>query len=113
MFDLITLPFSLFENPFYNSVVMAIIGYIAYKTSFAIVGEIGLRGEVGSIAHWIIRLFIFVLGWFLCCIVIALITFIINNWIIITISAILLITIYILYKYAKKHSQSILNKKFF
>jgi len=113
LFDLITSSLSLFENPFYNYMAMAIKGFIAFKVAFAIVGELGLRGEAGSIAHWIIRLFIFAFIWLICCIAIVLITFIINNWIIITISGILLLVIYVLKIYANKNPKSILNKKIF
>lgn len=113
MFDLITSPLSLFENPFYNYIAMAIVGFIAFKIAFAIVGELGLRGETGSIVHWIIRLFIFAFIWFICCVAIALITFVINNLIVITISAMLILIVYILKIYAKKNPKSILNKKIF
>lgn len=113
LFDLITSPFSIFENPICDYVVLAIIGYIAYKVAFGTVGDLGLRGEVGSIAHWIIRFFVFVFIWFICCVAITLITFIINNWIIITISAILLLVVYVLNIYANKNPESILNKKIF
>lgn len=113
LFDLITSPLSLFENPFYNYIAMAIIGFIAFIIAFGIVGDLGLRGEAGSIVHWIIRLFVFVFIWLVCCVAIELITFIINNWIIITINAILLMVLYVLKIYANKNSKSILNKKIF
>lgn len=113
LFDLITSPFSIFENPICDYVVLAIIGYIAYKVAFGTVGDLGLRGEAGSIAHWIIRFFVFAFIWFICCVAITLITFIINNWIIIMISAILLIIVYVLKIYANKNPESILNKKIF
>lgn len=113
LFDLITSPLSLFENPFYNYIAMAIIGCVAFKIAFTIVGDLGLRDEAGSIAHWIIRFFVFVLIWFICYVAIALISFVINNWIIVTISAILLIIVYVLKIYANKNSKSILNKKIF
>lgn len=113
LFDLITSPFFIFENPICDYVVLAIIGYIAYKVAFCTVGDLGLRGEAGSIAHWIIRFFVFVFICFICCVAITLITFIINNWIIITISAILLLVIYVLKIYANKNPESILNKKIF
>lgn len=113
LFDLITSPLSLFENPFYNYIAMAIIGFIALKIAFAIVGELGLTGEAGSIVHWIIRLFVFAFTWFICCVAIVLITFIIDNWISIIASIILLLIIYCLKKYAKKKPTIVLNKKLF
>ena len=110
---MITSPLSLFENPIYNYIAIAIIGYIAYKIAYAAVGELGFEGEVGSISHWIIRIFVFTFIWFICCLAIALITFIINNWIIITISAILLLIVYVLKMYTNKNPESILNKRIF
>lgn len=44
LFELITSPVSLFENHIYDYIVMAIIGYIAYKVAFGAVGDLGLRG---------------------------------------------------------------------
>ena len=57
IFDLITSPLSLFENPIHNYIAMALIGAAAFGIAYRIVGELGLRGEAGSIAHWIIRFF--------------------------------------------------------
>ena len=113
IFDFITSPFSLFENPFYDYIAIAVIGYIAYKIAYGIVGDIGLRREVGSIAHWIIRFIVFVTIWLVSCIIIKAITFIINNWIIVTICVIMLLMLYIAKKYADAHPDSILNKKLF
>ena len=113
IFDLITSPFSLFENPLQNYIAMAIIGAISYGIAFRAVGELGLRRETGSIAHWIIRFLVFVAIWLVSCIIIKAITFIINNWIIVTICAIMLLILYITKKYADAHPDSILNKKLF
>lgn len=113
IFDFITSPFSLFDNPFYNYIAIAAIGYIAYKIAYAIVGNLGLRGEIGSIVHWIIRFFIFTLSWLIACIVIKLSVFIINNWILVIICFGLLAILYIIKKYAQLHPNSILNKKLF
>lgn len=113
IFDFITSPFSLFENPFYDYIAIAVIGYIAYKIAYGIVGDIGLRREAGSIAHWIIRFIVFITIWLVSCIIIKAITFIINNWIIVTICVIMLLMLYIVKKYADAHPNSILNKKLF
>ena len=113
IFDLITSPLSLFENPIHNYIAMAVIGAIAFAIAFRAVGELGLRGKAGSIAHWIIRLFVFVFIWLLCCVAIKIITFIINNWLVIIISIVLLLIVYLMKKYADSHPYSILNKKLF
>lgn len=113
IFDLITSPLSLFENSIHNYIAMVVIGAIAFAIAFRAVGELGLRGEAGSIAHWIIRLFVFVFIWLLCCVAIKIITFIINNWLVIIISIVLLLIVYLMKKYADSHPDSILNKKLF
>ena len=113
IFDLITSPLSLFDNPIYDFITMTIIGFIAFKIAFAIVGEMGLRGEAGSIAHWIIRFFILLLICSIFYTIIKIVTFIIDNWIIIIIGTTLLLLILLLNYYAKKNSKSILNKKIF
>ncbi len=113
IFDLITASFSLFENPIYNYIAMTIIGLIAFKLAFGIVGKSELRGEAGSIAHWTIRFLAFVFIWLACSILIKLITFIINNWLMLIISCLLLLLIYILKIYSKSNPASILNKKIF
>lgn len=111
IFEIFTLPFSLFDNPIENYIAMGIIGYIAYKIAYSEVGKLRLRGEGGSIAHWTIRAIVFIVIWFICCIVIRTIDFIINNWISVIISLALGIILYIIEEYAVSHPESILNKK--
>lgn len=113
IFDLITSPFSLFENPFYDYIAMAFIGYIAYIIAFKIVRELGFRGETGSIAHWSIRFVVMSLIWLACCIIIKVITFVIDNWLVVIISLIVISVFYIIKKYANSHSESIFNKRLF
>lgn len=111
IFDLITSQFSLFEDPLYNYVAMAIIGSIALKVAFTAVGDLGFKGTLGSITHWIIRFIVFVIVWFIFLVVINVIKFIKNNLISIIICSILSIVLYILKEYAESHPSCILNKK--
>ena len=113
IFDLITSPLSLFEDPIHNYIAVAVIGAIAFAIAFRVVGELGLRGEAGSIAHWIIRFLVFVFIWLLCCIAVKIITFIMNNWLGVIISIVLLLIVFIMKKYADSHPESKLNKKIF
>ena len=92
IFDFIVSPLSVFENPFYNYIIITIIGLLAFYVAWNIVGKLGIRGKLGSLLHWIIRIITFVSIWFLCIII-------------------LLLTLFMLKKYAKKHSNSVLNKK--
>lgn len=62
--------FSLLENPLDDYVIMAIIGIVAYGIAYSLVGKlyhydiIDGRG-VGQIMHWIIRLVVFVIIFYL------------------------------------------------
>ena len=113
IFNLITSPLSLFENPIHNYIAMTVIGAAAFVIAFRTVGELGLRGDAGSLAHWIIRFFVFVFIWLLCCIAIRFIIFIMNNWLVILIIIVLLLIVYLIKKYADSHPESTLNKKTF
>lgn len=112
-FDLITSPFSLFENPIYDYLAMALIGAVAFVIAYRTVGELGLRGEAGSIAHWIIRFIVFSVIWLICCLLIKIVYYVIDNWITIIICAIMMLLIFIAKKYANVHPNSFLNKKLF
>lgn len=113
IFDLITSPYSLFDDPIYNYVAMAIVGSIAFIIAWNIVGKSGIRGELGSILHWTIRIIAFIVLWILFSILISIIIFIINNWTMILMCLIILIVLLIIERYAKKHSNSFWNKKLF
>lgn len=70
LFEYIVDSFSLLENPLDDYVVMAIIGIIAYGVAYSLVGKlynydiIDGRGA-GHILHWIIRLIVFVIIFYL------------------------------------------------
>ncbi len=113
IFDLITSSYSLFENPFYNYIAMFIVGSIAFAIAWNLVGEIGARGELGSILHWIIRFIAFIIIWFIFSILISIILFIKRHWLILLICVVFLAIMFILNIYAKRHPNSFLNKKIF
>lgn len=70
LFEYIVDSFSLLENPLDDYVVMAIIGIISYAIAYGLVGKlynyhmIDGRGA-GHILHWIIRLIVFVIIFYL------------------------------------------------
>ncbi len=113
IFDLITSPYSLFDDPIYNYISMAIVGSIAFTIAWNIVGKSGIRGELGSILHWTIRIIAFIVVWFLFSILISITIFIINNWVMTLMCLIILIILLIIKWYAKKHPKSFWNKKLF
>ena len=80
IFDYIVSSLTLFDNSLLNYIAMAIIGIFSFRIAFSIVGKIGIRGELGSIFHWIIRLIVFVLIWAISFSLIKIIITIINNW---------------------------------
>ena len=111
IFDLITSPLSLFENPLHNYLSITIIGLIAFAIAWNAVREIGVRGEAGSILHWILRISAFIVIWLVLSILIFIISFVVNNWIYLLIITSLIIVLYILKIYADNHPDSVLNKK--
>ena len=86
-FDQLTAPFSLPLEPITEYIILAFIGFLAYKLSFKLVGDMydakAISGSVlGSIFHWILRLGIFVSLWGLANGVIAVCRFIAEHWVI-------------------------------
>jgi hypothetical protein len=61
LFDLLVFPISISENIFVDIILLSIIGTVAYKSSYFLVGESGIRGDFGSLVHWIIRIIVYVL----------------------------------------------------
>lgn len=70
LFEYITDSFSLLENPLDDYLVMSIIGIVACAIAYGLVGRlynydiIDGRGA-GHVFHWIIRLFVFVIIFYL------------------------------------------------
>lgn len=64
VFEIITEEYVLFDNVIYNYIILSIIGVIALKVAWDFVGKLYDYGIIigkssGSIIHWIIRLMIF------------------------------------------------------
>lgn len=83
IFESLTSPLTVSDNYFVDSIIIGLIGIIAFKVAFKIVGDIGAFGEFGSILHWIIRFVTFFLLWFVCSLFIGVIKFIISHIIVI------------------------------
>lgn len=83
IFELLTSPLTVSDNYFVDSIIIGLIGIIAFKVAFKIVGDIGLFGEFGSILHWIIRFVTLFLLWFACSVFIGVTKFIISHIIVI------------------------------
>lgn len=99
LFELLISPLSISDNYVVNSIVIALIGFLAYKIAFKIVGDIGVRGGLGSLLHWIIRLLLFVLLWGSCCIAVIATKFVISHIVFISILVVGLGLILLLSKY--------------
>lgn len=68
LFDFIVDPLGLPIDWYYEYIIMAVVGLLAYELAFDKTGNLIARGIVsrgfgGSIAHWIIRLLFFVIIW--------------------------------------------------
>ncbi len=76
IFDLLTDPLGLPILPLIEWFILIIIGEISYRIAYYIVGETGASGAEASLAHWIIRFFVYAVIWA----VIRAIIWIIRNW---------------------------------
>lgn len=99
LFELLISPLSISDNYFVNYFVIALIGLIAFKVAFKIVGDIGVRGEIGSLLHWTIRLITFVLIWGFCCLTISAVKFIVEHIVLLSVICIGSIAIYKVYDF--------------
>ena len=65
LFDILTGDVAVMNNVLYNYLIMLVVGEIAFRVAFSLVGDaynLGLISgkSAGSILHWIIRLVIYV-----------------------------------------------------
>ena len=60
LFDILTSQLSITDNVVADYILIAFVGFIAYKSAFFLVGETSARGGLGSILHRTIRFFVFV-----------------------------------------------------
>lgn len=70
VFDMLTDPLTLPVEPWKEWVILVVIGVIAYKIAFDMVGGMYALDLInsrfaGSLAHWTIRILIFVSVWFI------------------------------------------------
>ena len=68
MFERLTDPLGLPINPIYEYVILAVIGLVAYGLAYRKVGDMYHGGLIsgrteGSLFHWFIRAFLFVILW--------------------------------------------------
>jgi hypothetical protein len=108
IFELITGEFALFGNVLYNYVAMGIIGIIAFVVAFGVVGKLYDDGDisgstVGSIFHWLIRLVVFVVLFYVFSLIIWVVKFIVAIpwyiWLMIGIAVAAIIVLGVLFKH--------------
>lgn len=110
IFNIITSNLSLPCDFLISLVVMELLGQIAYTMAYSAVGDLDLHGGIGSAMHWIIRLVIMFVMWYVTCIIMYVVRFIVLHWLAFLISLFLLIIYIILKLYADDHAASFLNK---
>lgn len=86
-FDQLTDPFSLLLDPIIEYIVLAIIGILAFKLAYMLVGDMYdadfISGSIlGSIFHWLIRIGLFVFFWWIANAAITACRFIAEHWVI-------------------------------
>lgn len=111
LFDILTSQLSITDNVVADYILIAIVGFIAYKSAFFLEGETGVRGGLGSILHWTIRFFVFVSLVYIIKGIIFLYLFLISISIFYYLSLALIILLILLIKKAIENKESILNKK--
>ena len=60
IFDILVMEVFVSDNILINFIVLGIVGKIVYKLSYFFVGLMGLKGIAGFVAHWTIRLVLFI-----------------------------------------------------
>lgn len=103
LYELLTYPLSIIEDPFWDFVLMTIIGLLSFIVAWNFVGETGIRGKAGSILHWTVRIIVMFLLCFITSLVIKLVVFIYNiplvTWLAICIIVLLILLIFIVLKF--------------
>lgn len=78
LYELLTYSLSIIEDPFWDFVLLTIIGSVSFIIAWNFVGETGIRGKVGSILHWIVRIIVMFALCLITSLIIKLILFIYN-----------------------------------
>ena len=103
LYEMLTYPLSIIEDPFWDFVLMTIIGSLAFIVAWNFVGETGIRGKAGSILHWTVRIIVMFLLCLITSLVIKLVIFIYNiplvTWLAIGIAVLLILLIVIVLKF--------------
>ena len=94
LFKLLVSPLSISDDYYLNYFIMAIIGLIAFKVAFKLVGNLGVRGGIGSLLHWTIRFLVFISLWGSCCLAIIAVKFVITYAVLLSIISIGCILVY-------------------
>lgn len=115
-FELLTEPLGLPIEWYYEYIILAVIGVIAYSIAYSKVGDMYRDGLIdgrtsGSFFHWLIRLIIFALLWAVTYGVIWVGKIIIANWQVVLIGlgivvALIVLTIFCVKKYRKSKAVS-------
>lgn len=102
LYELVTYPLSIIEDPFWDSVLMTIIGSLSFIIAWNFVGETGIRGKVGSILHWVVRIIMMFSLYFIISFVIKLVIIICHmplvTWVTIGIGILLILLIVVTLK---------------
>lgn len=103
LYEMLTYSLSIIEDPFWDFVLMTIIGSLAFIVAWNFIGETGIRGKAGSILHWTVRIIVMFLLCLITSLVIKLVIFIYNiplvTWLAIGIAVLLILLIVIVLKF--------------
>ena len=88
LFEFLTEPLGLPIEWYYEYVILAVVGFVAYIIAFRCVGSMYRKGfirsrDAGSFFHWLIRLIFFVIIWAITYGILALVKWLCSNWILV------------------------------
>lgn len=56
LYEILTYPLTVIENPLIDLILLSILASVSFKMSWNIVGNTEIRGFLGSVLHWTIRI---------------------------------------------------------
>lgn len=63
VYDLFRSPLGLPINCFYEYIILAVEGFIAFRVGYLLAGRFGMDSEDRRILHWVFRLLAFLVLW--------------------------------------------------
>ena len=117
LFEQVTDPLTLPIHPLLEWFVLWCINRLVYKCAYEMVGNLYSAGYfdgsiAGKLVHWFLRTICFIIVWGTVRTLIAVVQFILNHWIVVTISVVLVSTAVTIGYVAIKHRRNTVMKEY-